>query len=106
MIYTSIETEAYKVFKINDIRMNAKTGDDEMRRKAGCVKPLCRSSGGHKQGVANTAITIDFPRQQLQYFKTCISYSFLLKKKARDLKKFFVHLISLWKQMTSKNVGR
>lgn len=68
--------------------MNAKTEDDEMRRQADCVRPLCYSSKGHKQGVANTGLTVDFPRQQLQYFKTCISNYFLLKKKsARDLKK-------------------
>lgn len=71
--------------------MNAKTEDDEMRRQAGCVRPLCCSSEGHKQGVANTGLTVDFPRQQLQYFKTCISNYFLLKKKkkkhTRDLRK-------------------
>lgn len=49
--------------------MNAKIGYAEMRRHAGCVNPLYCSSGGHKGGVAKTAITLD----TMQYFKTCIS---------------------------------
>lgn len=70
--------------------MNAKTGYAEMRRHAGCVNPLCCSSGGHKKGVAKTAVTVGFPRQQLQYFKKCISHYLLFKKKKKS----------------SKNIGR
>lgn len=77
MIHSSTEKDTYEVLKINATGMNAKTGYAEMRRHAGCVNPLYCSSGGHKEGVAKTVITLD----TTQYIKKCISNYFLLKKK-------------------------
>lgn len=59
MIYTSTEKDTYEILKINDIRMNAKTGYAEMRMHAGCVNPLYCSSRGQKERVAKPAITAD-----------------------------------------------
>lgn len=82
MIYTPREKDTYKVSKINDTGVHAKTGYAEMRRHAGCVNPLYCSSGGYKEGVAKTAITVD----TMQYFKRCISNYFLLWKKNNYIK--------------------
>lgn len=57
--------------------MNAKIGYAEMRRHAGCVNPLYCSSGGHKEGVAKTAITLD----TMQYFKTYQQLLFIKEEK-------------------------